>query len=148
MDIEKLSLEEISQRINIQSNLIALQSTNREKVKSALTSLAAVTRLANRKDSLYALVGYYLLEVHTLEEIEVFFYATKSLGSTDLAYFILRDLVQKKDASKRRIFMNDLSKHIAWILRSAGSDTKEKFRTLFESGQWGEKLKWKFLNEF
>jgi len=148
MDIENISLEEICKKVNIQPNLIDLQSNNREKIKSALTSLAAFARLANRKDSLYALVGYYFLEVHTLEEIEFFFNATKSLDSPDLAYFILRDLTQKKDASKRRIFMNDLFKYIAWILRNTSSDKKDSFRQLVESAQWGEKLKWKFFNEF
>ena len=60
MNIENLTVEEICERINIQANLIDLQSKNKKKINSALTTLATITKLTKRRDALYALCGYYL----------------------------------------------------------------------------------------
>ncbi len=84
MNIEDLSVEEICRRVNIQTNLIDLQSRNKKKVRSAITSLAAIIKLTGRKDALYALYGYYILEVENIDDIEIFFDAVSNLESLEL----------------------------------------------------------------
>jgi len=146
MNIENLSAEQICQGISILGNLIDLQSKDREKIRSALGTLAAITRLGCRKDSLYALAGYYVLEVHSLEEIEFFFNAIQPFAPADLGYMMLRDLSQKKEACRHKTLMDDLSKDIGRISRDASPGTREKFIELVESAEWGDKLKDKFLS--
>ena len=54
--MEDLTVEEICRRINIQTNLKDLQSKNKKKINSALTTLATITKLTKRRDALYAFV--------------------------------------------------------------------------------------------
>jgi len=82
--MEDLTVEEICRRINIQANLNDLQSKNKEKRKSALTTLATITQLTKRRDALYALCGYYILEIESIDGIELFFDAIRSLDSIQL----------------------------------------------------------------
>ncbi len=73
MNMEDFTAEEICRRINIQANLNDLQSKNKEKRNSALTTLATITQLTKRRDALYALCGYYILEIESIDDIELFF---------------------------------------------------------------------------
>ncbi len=82
--MEDLTVEEICRRINIQANLNDLQSKNQEKRNSALTTLATITQLTERKDALYALCGYYILEIESTDDIELFFDAIRNLDSIQL----------------------------------------------------------------
>lgn len=145
MNIENLTAEEICQGISIQPNLTELQSKDREKVKRTLGTLAAITKIGRRKDSLYALAGYYVLEVHTIEEIEFFFNAIRPLVSTELGYLILKDLTRKKEASRHRTLMGDFFNYVGQISRDAASGTRERMIELVDSAQWGGKMKDKFL---
>jgi hypothetical protein len=147
MKIEDLSLEEILANANIQHNLVDLQSGDKETIRGALGTLAAMTQYADRKDSLYALIGYYQLEVKTLDDIEFFFNATRNLHSPDLIYLILKDLARNKEASRRRLFMNDVLRCFPLVLRTATSKQVESFVQVVESAAWGEKQKARFLEE-
>jgi hypothetical protein len=86
-NMEDLTVEEICKKINIQANLIDLQSKNKKRINSALTTLATITSLTKRRDALYALCGYYLLEIEHIDEIEFFFDAIRNLDSMNLAPF-------------------------------------------------------------
>ena len=143
-----IPIEKILEKINIQPNLIDLQSENREKVRSALNALTGVTLLTKRKDSLYALVGYYVMEVKTLEQIEFFFKETKTAHSPDLAYLILKDLTQFKEASRHRLLINDFLNHLSDIQISKSGMSLEPFIHLVEHAKWGEKQKRRFIEEF
>jgi hypothetical protein len=147
MNIQDMPVEKILAKINIQPNLIDLQSNSKEKVRSALEALAGVTLLTKRKDSLYALIGYYIMEVKTLEQIEFFFNATRSAYSPDLAYHMLKDLTHFKEASTRRIFMNAFLNYLSDIQISNSRFSIESFIQLIELSKWGEKQKQKFLDE-
>ena len=103
--IENLTIEEIFKRVNIQSNLLDLQSKDEGKVKSALNTLSSITRHTNRKDALYVLVGYYRTEISTPDEIIDFFKGTEVAYSVDLTMMVLSDFVKFKDISKQRIFV-------------------------------------------
>ena len=100
--IEDLSIEEICKRVNIQSNILDLQSEDKGKVKSALNTLSSITRFTDRKDALYVLVGYYRTEIGTIDEIIDFFHSTEMAFSIDLSMMILNDLVKFKDLGSRR----------------------------------------------
>lgn len=145
--IESLTIEEICKRLNIQSNMLALQSRDKGQVKSALHTLSTITRLANRKDALYVLVGYYRTEIRTIDEIIDFFYCTEMAYSVDLAMMVLKDLVKFKDISKQRIFVTKFLRHLSMLfLRYLDEERKKEVRTLIENSVWGYKLKRKFLD--
>lgn len=145
--IGDLPIEEIFKRVNIQSNILDLQSKDKENVKSALNTLSSITRLTNRKDALYVLVGYYKLEARTIDEIISFFYSTEMAYSVDLAMMVLKDLVKSKDISKQRIFVNDFLRHLSVLFLSYLDDErKNEVRKLIEDSIWGYKLKRKFLD--
>jgi hypothetical protein len=145
MDINNLSLEEICGKINIQASLIDLQTSDKETLRTALCTLATVTKLANRKDSLYAIMGYYQSEVKTLDEIEFFFNATENAQSPDLMCLILKDLAQNKEASRRRLFMNHILHCLPVVLRTATCKQAESLIQIVESAVWGDKQKARFL---
>lgn len=143
---EDLSIETICKRMNIQSNLLDLQSKDKEKVTSALKTLSMVTRHIDRKDALYALVGYYKSEVQTIDEIIDFFNATKMADSFDLATMVLKDLATFRDLGSRRLFTHDFLRHLDYFTGRIDDDRKSEIRTLIENSVWGEKLKRKFLD--
>ncbi|MBI2859009.1 MAG: hypothetical protein HYX90_08020 [Chloroflexi bacterium] len=142
---EDLSIETLCKRMNIQSNLLDLQSKDKEKVTSALKTLSMVMRHTDRKDARYALVGYYKSEVQTIDEIIDFFKSTEMAGSIDLSMMMLKDLVTFKDLGSRRLFTHDLLHHLNYFTKRIDDDGKSEIRTLIENSAWGDKLKRKFL---
>ncbi|MBT9159607.1 MAG: hypothetical protein AAGB97_08995 [Dehalococcoidia bacterium] len=146
INIKDLSVEEICERANIQSNILDLQSKDSEEVKSALNTLSSITRFTDRKDALYVLVGYYKLEIRTLDEIIDFFRGTRMALSIDLSMIILNDLIKRKDISRRRIFLDDFLQQLRSVFIDTADDEKEEMRTLIENSAWGDKLKRKFLD--
>jgi hypothetical protein len=145
VNMEGLSVEEICSRINIQSNLKDLLSKSKEKRISALTTLATITQLTNRRDALYALCGYYILEVLNIDDIELFFNAIRNMDSIELMKLILKDLAKDKNVFKRRLFIDDFLRKLSESTESANEKDKAEIRQLIENSVWGEKLKKKFL---
>ena len=84
MNIKDLTVEEICRRINIQANLNDLQSKSMEKRNSALTTLVTITQLTKSRDALYALCGYYILEIKSIDDIDE--EVLKNLISESVAY--------------------------------------------------------------
>jgi len=148
MNIKNMTIEEVLGKINIQGNLTDLLSKDMGTVKSALTTLASAAHLAKRKECLYALVGYYVLEVKSIDDIEMFYHATKHACSPELLYLILKDLAGMHHASKRRIFMNDLSRNMRVNLKDATPDQLDQIKDILNNASWGEKQKNNFLNYF
>jgi len=146
--IEHLSPEELCKLTDIQPHLVALQSKDREKIKSALGTLSTITRLTDRKDALDAMVGYYRTDARTIDEIVDFFHDTGSVASSiDLFVMVLKDLVKFKDlGSRRRLFTHDFLSDLNVVLRHSDITRKSEVRTLIENSAWGEKLKRKFID--
>ena len=145
--IKDLSLEELYGSINIQAKLTDLQSKDRKKIKIALQTLSAMAGSTERKDCLYALAGYYQMEIKTLDDIEFFFRATKISNSLELIRLILTGLTKNKDASRRRIFMDDVLRQFELIIYRSTRDQVESFIELIESSEWGDKQKDRFLEK-
>ena len=145
MNIENLTVEEICERINIQANLIDLQSKNKKKINSALTTLATITKLTKRRDALYALCGYCLLEIENIDEIEFFFDAIRGLDSIELLKLILKDISEDKNIFRRRLFIDDFLRKLSIAIIKANAKDKNEIKLLIENSVWGEKLKKKFL---
>jgi hypothetical protein len=144
--IEDLSLEELCERINIQSNILDLRSKDKERVKSALNTLSLIAKITDRKDVLYVLVGYYMTEVRTIDEMVNFFHGTRAASTIDLYMMILKDLVKIKDISRQRLFVNDFLSDLAMFFRESDDDRKNEIRMLIENSAWGDKLKRKFID--
>ncbi len=145
MNIENLTVEEICERINIQANLIDLQSKNKKKINSALTTLATITKLTKRRDALYALCGYYLLEIENIDEIEFFFDAIRGLDSIELLKLILKDISEDRNIFRRRVFIDDFLHKLSTSVIKADEKDRNEIILLIENSVWGEKLKRKFL---
>jgi len=146
MNIEDLSVEEICKRINIQTNLIDLQSKNEKKRNSALTTLATITKLTKRRDALYALCGYYLLEIENIDDIELFFDAIRNLDSIELLKLILKDISEDRNIFRRRVFIDDFLRKLSTSVIKADEKDRNEMILLIENSVWGEKLKRKFLH--
>ena len=145
MNIENLTVEEICERINIQANLIDLQSKNKKKINSALTTLATITKLTKRRDTLYALCGYYLLEIENIDEIEFFFDAIRGLDSIELLKLILKDISEDRNIFRRRVFIDDFLHKLSTSVIKADEKDRNEIILLIENSVWGEKLKRNFL---
>ncbi len=143
--MEDLTAEEICSRINIQANLNDLQSKNKKKISSALTTLATITQLTKRKDALYALCGYYLLEIENMDGIEFFLDATRNLYSIELSKLILKDISKEQNIFRRRIFIDDFLRKLSTSAIKADERDINEIKLLIENSVWGEKLKSKFL---
>ena len=145
MNIKDLSVEEICRRVSIQKNLIDLQSRNKTKARSAITSLAAIIKLGGRKDALYALCGYYILEVEHIDDIELFFGAIRNIESLELLKLILKDITKYKNIFRRRLFIEDFLRRLSSSMLKSDAKFKNEIKLLIENSVWGEKLKRKFL---
>ncbi len=72
INIEKMCIEDIFSKVDIQANLRNLQSENKENVRTALLTIAYAAQVSDRRDCLIALAGYYLLEVRSIDDSEFF----------------------------------------------------------------------------
>ncbi|OQY09407.1 MAG: hypothetical protein B6I30_09895 [Desulfobacteraceae bacterium 4572_187] len=145
MNMEDLTVEEICRRINIQTNLNELQSKNKKKRNSALTTLATITQLTKRRDALYALCGYYFLEIEHIDDIELFFDAIRNLDSIELLKLILKDISEDRNIFRRRVFIDDFLRKLSTSVIKADEKDRNEIILLIENSVWGEKLKRKFL---
>ncbi len=143
--MEDLTVEEICRRINIQANLNDLQSKNKEKRNSALTTLATITQLTKRRDALYALCGYYILEIESIDDVELFFDAIRNLDSIQLLKLILKDIAKEKYMFRRRLFIDTFLRKLSASIITADEKDKSEIEQLIKNSVWGEKLKRNFL---
>ncbi len=143
--MEDFTVEEICRRINIQANLNDLQSKNKKKRNSALTTLATITLLTKRRDALYALCGYYILEIENIDDIELFFDAIRNLDGIELLKLILKDIAKDKNIFRRRLFIDTFLRKLSASIITADEKDKSEIKELIENSAWGEKLKKKFL---
>ena len=145
MNMKDLTVEEICRRINIQANLNDLQSKSIEKRNSALTTLVTITQLTERRDALYVLCGYYILEIKNIDDIELFFDAIRNLDSIELLKLILKDIAKDKNVFRRRLFIDTFLRKLSASIISADEKDENEIKQLIENSVWGEKLKRKFL---
>ena len=143
--MEDLTVEEICRRINIQANLNDLQSKNKEKRNSALTTLATITQLTKRRDALYALCGYYILEIESIDDIELFFDAIRNLDSIQLLKLILKDIAKEKYMFRRKLFIDTFLRKLSASIIETDEKNKSEIEQLIKNSVWGEKLKRKIL---
>ena len=145
MKIENHTLEDLCEKINIQSHLSDLQSGKKTKIKPALTTLSSIVSITKRKDALYALLGYYLLEINSTEEIENFFDLTKNSNSIDLCMIILKDISKHKNIFRKKLFIDNFLRNLSGVIICAKDEEIDKIKDLIQKSEWGEKLKKKFL---
>ena len=144
MIIEKMPLEDILSKIDIQANLRNFQSVNKESVRTALLTVAYAAQVSGRRDCLIALAGYYVLEVRSIDDSEFFITATQIAHSPELAHIVLNDLTRNREVSRHRLFINDLINILDTVIRKSTPEQAESLMRLIDSSVWGEKLKIKF----
>lgn len=147
MNIELFSIEDICIQTNIQSKLLDLQSNNKDKIKSALTTLATITQNTNRRDALYAMCGFYKLEIKDSDEIIFFFQAIKHSYSIDLYKLILQDISKNKNIYRQKIFIEEFLNLLMGVLMNSSNVELNEIMTIIDRSVWGEKLKLKFYNK-
>ncbi len=147
MKIEDYTLEDICEKINIQSHLSDLQSGKKTQIKSALTTLSSIVSITKRKDALYALLGYYLLEINSTEEIEKFFDLTKNTNSIDLYRLILQDISKHKNIFRKKLFIDDFLRNLSGVTMHAKDEELNKIKEIIQKSEWGEKLKKSFSGQ-
>ena len=116
-----------------------------KKINSALTTLATITQLTKRRDALYALCGYYLLEIENIDEIEFFFDAIRNLDSIELLKLTLKDISEDRNIFRHRVFIDDFLRKLSTSVIKADEKDRNEIILLIENSVWGEKLKRKFL---
>ena len=94
-----MRLEDIFSKVDIQAHLRNLQSDDKEKVRTALLTIAYAAQVSGRRDCLIALAGYYVLEVRSIDDSEFFIATTKLAHSPEIAHVVLNDLPEPNDAS-------------------------------------------------
>ena len=145
MKIEDYTLEDLCEKTNIQSHLSNLQSGKKTQIKPALTTLSLIVSITKRKDALYALLGYYLLEINSTEEIENFFDLTKNANSIDLYRLILQDISKHKNIFRKKLFIDDFLSNLSGVTMHTKDEELNKIKDIIQKSEWGEKLKNKFL---
>ena len=144
--LEKMTPEQACRKLPIQSHFDELQTADDEKRSEVLHSIASIAHMGKRRDCVYALAGYFALEVKTLDDIELFCRATWPVDSPELTCLVLKALVQNKDASRRKLLMDDLLRKIEQILWHS-PESADSFKEVVESSVWGVKMKKKFLRK-
>jgi hypothetical protein len=145
--VEKMSLTDIVKLIDIKSTLRGLLSKDQEKVKAALNTLCAMNKYGGRKEALYVLVGYYRIEIKTMDEIIRFFDWLQLILPEELSLMILNDVARFKEVARQALFIHYFIRHLKSILRDSDETQKKEIRALIEGSVWGYKLKRKFLEE-
>jgi hypothetical protein len=144
INVANMRLEDIFAKVDIQAHLRNLQSEDKEKIRTALLTIAYAAQVSERRDCLIALAGYYVLEVRSIDDSELFIETTKLAHSPELALIVLKDLTLNREVSRHRIFINDLINIIRTIIRKSTPEQAESLMRLIDSAVWGEKLKIKF----
>ncbi len=147
MKTEDIVTEEIYKKINIQSLLIDLQSKNSDLIDSALSSLATIANITNRRDILYALGGYYSLEIKNILGIKSFFQRVKESYSFDIYKLILKDISKDKNIYRQKLFIDDFINSFAVTLDNITEVEISEVKTIIKNCDWGEKLKHRFISK-
>lgn len=88
--------------------------------------------ITKRKDALYALLGYYLLEINSTEEIEKFFDLTKNTNSIDLYRLILQDISKHKNIFRKKLFIDDFLRNLSGVTMHAKDEELNKIKEIIQ----------------
>ncbi len=147
MKTEDIVIEEIYKKINIQSLLLDLQSKNSDLIGSALSTLATIANLTDRRDILYALAGYYSLEIKNIPDIKSFFKRVRESYSFDIYKLILKDISKDKNIYRQKLFIDDFINSFAVTLDNITEVEISEVKTIIKNCDWGEKLKHRFISK-
>ena len=112
VDINNLTLEEIYKKMSIQNISKYLESDDEDTVRQGLGTLAAMAYITKRKDALYLLVGYYILEIKDLNDKESFFISLGYMCNYELMCIVLQDISQYKDFYRKKLFVDSIKRSL------------------------------------
>jgi len=148
IDLNNFStIEEIYEKMNIQSDLINLESDDNDTIQKAISSLANISFFTKRKDALYSLVGYYTLATKDLNDKEFFFLSLRRMCNYELFSIILQDISQYKNFYRKKYFVDEIALTLSSILCKIDEDKKNKLELVIENSVWGKKLKDKLIGK-
>jgi hypothetical protein len=147
INLNNFTIEELYEEINIQSNLLDLESGEEQGVRSAIATLSRISCHTERRDALYALCGYYMLETKTLKDKERFFSDLRRECHYELFIIILQDLSQYKNFYRQKNFVDDIAYVLPSIVDKMSEDEKDALELIVQNSVWGKKLKEKFTDK-
>ena len=86
-----------------------------------------------------AICGYYILEIKSIDDIELFFDAIRNLESIELLKLILKDIAKDKNVFRRRLFVEPFLRKLSASMISAAEKDKNEIKQLIKNSVWGEK---------
>ncbi len=148
IDLNNFTIEEIYEKMNIQSYLTNLESGDNDTIQKTISTLASISFFTKRKDVLYSLVGYYVLETKDLNDKELFFMSLSRMCNYKLFSMILQDVSQYKNFYRKKYFVDEITSTLSSIANKINEDEKNKLELIIENSVWGKKLKDKLIGKF
>ena len=147
IDLNNFTIEELYEKMDIQSNLLDLESGDEQGVRSGIATLSGVSCRTKRRDALYALCGYYTLEAKTLEDKMYFVNALRNECHYELYTIILQDLSQYKDLFRQKLFTSHLASLAYSLVFRISEEERVALESIVQNSVWGKGLKKKFMDK-
>ena len=149
INLNDFTVEELYKKMSIENVLKKLESKDMSDSYDALKTLANIFKYTKQNNALYILCGYYILNVHTKDELSFFITYTKDSNSYQLFKLILKDVSQEKDFYRRKDTVDNMLSMLSSIIyNKITKKEEENIISLIEDSQWGVKMKKKFLDKF
>ena len=145
IDISTLTIEELYEKIEIQLRIKDLESNDKDRLRSGITTLAGVSYYTKRKDALYPLIGYYIIETNNLTDKESFFQMIHSNCNYQLYKIILKDVAQYSNFFRKSHFVHLLVTSMPSYKMS--EKEKNEIEEIIQNATWGKKLKLNFKDK-
>ena len=144
---EKMTPEEIWSKRQIEDLASSISLDKLEDLRSTINTLSAMVSIANRKDALYLLCGYYTTQLKELSDKSIFINYITNWNNYEFLEFILSDMSKYKNFYRQKDIINNLCN--ALYYRDKFSEEQENIlKSIIEDAKWGVKLKKKFLDKF
>jgi len=146
-ELENMTLEEIWKNNKIEDLASSLRLEKLDDLRSTINTLSAMACIGNRKDALYLLYGYYMIELKELSEKNIFISHITNWGNYELLNFIIIDLSQYKNLYRYKDSVNKICTAIDYSKDKFSTEQKNSLELIIEDAKWGVKLKNKFLDK-
>ncbi len=147
-EFEKLTAEEIWSMRSIEDLASSLQTKKLDNLASTISTLSAIAFVANRKDALYLLCGYYSVELKNLNDKGIFLeYIGFSRTNYYFLEFLLTDLSNYKNLYRNKKIIDFLLYSFSYSDNFSDNTEIEKVISIINEAKWGIKLKNKFIDK-
>jgi hypothetical protein len=146
-EFENMTAEEIWSKRQIEDLASSISLDKLEDLRSTINTLSAMVSIANRKDALYLLCGYYTTQLKELSDKSIFINYITNWNNYEFLEFVITDMSQYKNFYRQRDIVDNICK--ALYYRNKFSTEQENIlKSIIKDAKWGVKLKKKFLDKF